>query len=219
MIILDGIYKTYSVEHTETEALKNVSLCIEKGSFCSIVGASGSGKSTLLNIIGCLDSADRGNYFLDNEEITRVGYDRLSYIRNNKIGFVFQNFNLIKNLNIVENVELPLMFCGYSQKRRREMAVEAIEKIGLSARMYHKPNELSGGQQQKVAIARAIIKNPPVILADEPTGNLDPVSGEEVMNILRSLNCNGSTVLMITHDMRCAEMTDRIIKIKEGEIK
>ena len=115
MIILDGIYKTYSVGHTETEALKNVSLCIEKGSFCSIVGASGSGKSTLLNIIGCLDSADRGNYFLDNEEITRVGYDRLSYIRNNKIGFVFQNFNLIKNLNIVENVELPLMFCGYSQ--------------------------------------------------------------------------------------------------------
>ncbi len=218
MIILDNVCKTYRTGNIHTEVLKNISLCIEKGSFCSIVGTSGSGKSTLLNIMGCIDYADKGNYFLDDEDISKAGYDRLSYIRNNKIGFIFQNFNLIKNLSILDNVELPLVFSGIPYKLRKKLAFEAIDKIGLASRIFHRPNELSGGQQQKVAVARAIIKNPPLILADEPTGNLDPISGKEIMNILRKLNNNGSTIVMITHDMKCAEMTDRIIRIKEGKI-
>ena len=219
MIILDGIYKTYSNGNVKTPVLKNVSLCIEKGSFCSIVGSSGSGKSTLLNIVGCLDYADKGFYFLDNEEIKRSSGERLSYIRNKKIGFVFQNFNLIKSLNVLENVELPLVFSGISRKTRHKIVFDAIEKVGLLSHIYHKPNELSGGQQQRVAIARAIINNPTLILADEPTGNLDPVSGREIMRILRNLNEKGCTILMITHDMGCAAETDRIIRIKEGKIQ
>jgi len=219
MIILNDICKTYGVGNTETAALKDVSLCIERGSFCSVVGTSGSGKSTLLNIIGCLDSPDSGTYFLDNEEINKVGAGRLAYIRNTKIGFVFQNFNLIKGLNIMENIELPLIFSGIPRKQRHELVLEAVEKVGLSLKKYHRPNELSGGQQQRVAIARAIINNPSLILADEPTGNLDSASGREIMNLLRGLNKKGSTVVMITHDMECAEMTDRIIRIKEGKIQ
>ena len=219
MIILDGISKTYGEGSNATQALKNISLCIEKHSFCSIVGSSGSGKSTLLNIIGCLDFADDGTYFLDNEEIYKTSTDRLSAVRNNKIGFVFQNYNLIRNLNVMQNIELPLIISGVDHRKRLEMVEKAVDSIGLYHRRFHKPNELSGGQQQKVAVARAIIKNPPLILADEPTGNLDSASGREIMNLLGKLIKNGTTVLMITHDIECAKQTQRIIKIKEGKIQ
>lgn len=219
MIILDNICKSYREGNTKTDALKNVSLYIEKGSFCSVTGASGSGKSTLINIIGCLDSPNSGSYFLDNEDIKKATPDRLINIRNRKIGIIFQSFNLIKNLNVFENVELPLIFSGIPRKMRHEMVFDAVEKVGLQDRIYHRPNELSGGQQQKVAIARAMIKNPPLILADEPTGNLDSLSGAEIMDLLRNANKTGSTILMITHDIECAKLTDRIIKIKEGKIE
>ncbi|MBR4878281.1 MAG: ABC transporter ATP-binding protein [Clostridia bacterium] len=219
MIILDGISKTYGKGNNITQALKDISLCIEKHSFCSIVGNSGSGKSTLLNIIGCLDFADSGTYFLDNEEIYKTSADRLSTVRNNKIGFVFQNYNLIRNLNVMQNIELPLIISGVERRKRKEMVEKAVDAVGLYHRRFHRPNELSGGQQQKVAVARAIIKNPPLILADEPTGNLDSVSGKEIMDLLAELNKDGATVLMITHDIECAKQTERIIKIKEGKIQ
>lgn len=219
LIFLENISKTYGSGNMQTVALKNISLHVEKGCFCSIVGTSGSGKSTLLNIVGCLDIADSGRYILDGETIFKEEVKKLSYIRNNKIGFIFQNFNLIKGLNIYENVELPLVFSGVSPKKRREIVENAIELVGLSDRMYHKPNELSGGQQQRVAIARAVVNKPPLILADEPTGNLDTASGNEVMGLLRKLNHNGTTVLMITHDMSRVKDTDKIIRIQEGEIK
>lgn len=219
VIFLENICKTYGSGNTLTAALKNISLHVEKGCFCSIVGTSGSGKSTLLNIVGCLDIADSGMYRLDGDEILKEEVKRLSYIRNNKIGFIFQNFNLIKGLNIYENIELPLVFSGLPYKKRREIVENAMELVGLSDRMYHKPNELSGGQQQRVAIARAVVNNPPLILADEPTGNLDTASGDEVMRLLKKLNNGGATVLMITHDMKRAKDTDRIIRIQEGEIR
>ena len=219
MIIMENISKVYGSGRNRTEALSNISLYVEKGSFCSVVGASGSGKSTLLNIAGCLDAPTEGMYFLDDEEIKWNDKSRLADIRGRKIGFVFQSFNLIKNLTAIENVEMPMVLAGVSPKKRREAAERALEIVGLSERMYHRPYEMSGGQQQRTAVARAVVRNPELILADEPTGNLDEPSGLEVMKLLKKLNEMGSTVLMITHDMKKAKMTDKIIKIKDGRVE
>lgn len=219
MIIMENISKCYKNGGNSLWALRDVSLYVEKGSFCSIVGASGSGKSTLLNIAGCLDIPSSGTYFLDNEEICTGLGDRLSKIRRDKIGFVFQNFNLLKGMTALENVCLPLIISGVARSERTEMAKRALELVGLENRMGHRANELSGGQQQRVALARAVVREPDLILADEPTGNLDLPSGNEIMRLLKKLNKGGSTVLMITHDLNKARLSDKIIKIKEGKIE
>ena len=199
-------------------ALTDVSFTIPKGEFAAIVGASGSGKTTLMNIIGCLDTATRGEYFLDGEKISSLSQNRLSVIRNEKIGFVFQGFNLIPTLTAAENVELPLIYRRMRRAERAELVKNALELVGLSSRAEHKPNQLSGGQQQRVAIARAIAACPPVILADEPCGNLDSRSGGIIMDILHSLNKSGKTVVLITHDDNAARTAEIIIRIKDGVV-
>lgn len=199
-------------------ALSDVSFTIAEGEFAAIVGASGSGKTTLMNIIGCLDTATRGEYFLDGRRISSLSQNELSVIRNEKIGFVFQGFNLIPTLTAAENVELPLIYRKMRRSERTELVKSALEMVGLSARAEHKPNQLSGGQQQRVAIARAIAASPPVILADEPCGNLDSRSGGIIMDILHDLNKSGKTVVLITHDGNAAETAQRIIRIKDGVV-
>jgi putative ABC transport system ATP-binding protein len=203
---------------TVIHALNDVSLCINANEFVSVVGPSGSGKSTLMNILGCLDVPDKGEYILDGVKVSMLHDNKLANIRNQKIGFIFQGFNLIPKLTAIENVELPLVYRGLSAKERLQRARTALEKVGLSDRLTHKPSELSGGQQQRVAIARALVSNPPIILADEPTGNLDSKSGSEIMNILKSLNRAGNTIIVITHDNHVAKMTDRIIRIQDGKV-
>lgn len=199
-------------------ALSDVSFTIPEGEFAAIVGASGSGKTTLMNIIGCLDTATRGEYFLDGRRISSLSQNELSIIRNEKIGFVFQGFNLIPTLTAAENVELPLIYRKMHRSERTELVKSALEMVGLSARAEHKPNQLSGGQQQRVAIARAIAASPPVILADEPCGNLDSRSGGIIMDILHDLNKSGKTVVLITHDDNAAKTAQRIIRIKDGVV-
>lgn len=199
-------------------ALSDVSFTIAEGEFAAIVGASGSGKTTLMNIIGCLDTATKGEYFLDGRRISSLSQNELSVIRNEKIGFVFQGFNLIPTLTAAENVELPLIYRKMRRSERTELVKSALEMVGLSARAEHKPNQLSGGQQQRVAIARAIAASPPVILADEPCGNLDSRSGGIIMDILHDLNKSGKTVVLITHDGNAAETAQRIIRIKDGVV-
>ncbi len=218
MIKLVDISKLYHTGSVTLAALNKVNLEIKNGEMIAIIGPSGSGKSTLMNMIGCLDVPSEGRYLLEEREVSRLKEDDLSEIRNKKIGFIFQSFNLLPKLTALENVELPLIYRGMPAAERRQRSVEALHMVGLSDRMYHKPTELSGGQQQRVAIARALAGDPPVILADEPTGNLDSRSGVEVMEIIRNLNENGKTVILITHDMEIARQAKRVIRIQDGSI-
>lgn len=218
MIELKNIFKIYKLGDNDVYALNDVSLSIDEHEFVSIIGPSGSGKSTLMNILGCLDVPTRGEYLLDGKDISKKTDDELAEIRNKTIGFVFQGFNLLPKLNALENVELPLIYQNISSKERRERAKKALESVGLGERIYHKPTELSGGQQQRVAIARALITKPPIILADEPTGNLDSKSGKEVMEIFKELHKNGNTIILITHDSDVAAQAKRIVKIQDGQI-
>ena len=218
LIEISHLMKTYVIGENEVHALNDITLSIEPHEFAAIVGPSGSGKSTLMNIIGCLDIATSGSYRLNGQEISDYNDNELSEFRNKTIGFVFQRFNLLNKLNAIENVELPLVYQGVSTHSRRERAVAALERVGLADRMHHKPMELSGGQQQRVAIARALITDPPVILADEPTGNLDSRTGIEVLNLLNDLHEKGNTVILITHDMNIARKARRIIRIMDGKI-
>jgi putative ABC transport system ATP-binding protein len=209
------IYKTGDVELT---ALKNITLKIEKGEFTAIMGASGSGKSTLMNILGCLDKMDSGKYILNGRDISILSGNELAYIRNKEIGFVFQSFNLIPRISLLENVQLPMMYAGIPAKERKEKALYALEKVGLSDRVKHLPNEISGGQKQRAAIARAIVNSPAVLMADEPTGNLDSKSSEDIMKIFQDLNNEGATILMVTHENDIADHTNRIVRFRDGEI-
>lgn len=202
----------------ELKALNGVSLKVNKGEFVAIIGPSGSGKSTLMNIIGCLDTPTTGKYYFEGVEISNFTENQLAEIRNQKIGFVFQKFNLLPKLNAYENVELPLIYRGMGANERREKVLSALDKVGLLDRIKHKPSELSGGQQQRVAIARALVSEPPLILADEPTGNLDTKSGREVLDTLIKLNENGITIILITHDMNVANSAKRIVSIQDGLI-
>jgi len=210
--------KIYQIGNVAVTALDNISLSIKQHEFVSIVGPSGSGKSTLMNMIGCLDVPTSGEYSLDGMEVSGLTDDQLAFIRNHKIGFVFQGFNLIQKLNALENVELPLIYQGIPTKERYERSVEALKLVGLEDRIHHRPSELSGGQQQRVAIARALVGNPQIILADEPTGNLDSKSGKDIMNMLKELHKKGSTIVLITHDNDIAMMAERIVRIQDGKI-
>lgn len=216
MIYLKDITKTYDMGSVQVQVLRGITLSVKEGEFLSIIGPSGSGKSTLMNMIGCLDVPTTGEYFLDGKEISTYNEKQLSKIRNQKIGFIFQKFNLLPKLSALENVELPLIYRGMSQKERMKKSIEALEKVGLSDRMSHKPTELSGGQQQRVAIARALAGDPPVLLADEPTGNLDSKSGSDVMELIHELSNEGKTIVLITHDIDIANEAQRIVTIKDG---
>lgn len=218
IIEMAHLVKSYAIGDNVVHALNDISLTVSEHEFVAIVGPSGSGKSTLMNIIGCLDVATSGSYKLNGQEISLYRDDELSEFRNRMIGFIFQRFNLLNKLNAVENVELPLVYQGVSAKERRERAIESLEKVGLANRMPHTPMELSGGQQQRVAIARALITNPPVILADEPTGNLDSTTGKEVMQLLQQLGKAGHTIVLITHDMGIAKQAHRIVRIADGKL-
>lgn len=218
LIDIIKVYKVYNPGQYEVRALDGISLSIGRGEFVAIVGNSGSGKSTLMNMLGCLDMPTDGEYYLDGQEISKLGDDALSIIRNQEIGFIFQGFNLIPGMNALENVELPLMYRGLSREDRRVLALEALDRVGLSGRLNHLPAQMSGGQQQRVAIARAIAAKPPIILADEPTGNLDSHSGGDVMRILGNLWKDGKTIILITHDGEIASKTGRRVHIHDGKI-
>ncbi|MBQ2798618.1 MAG: ABC transporter ATP-binding protein [Ruminiclostridium sp.] len=220
LIELKSLYRTYQSRDriNNVEALKNVNLSVAKGEYLAITGASGSGKSTLMNILGLLDTADSGSYYFDGTDITELSDREISHIRNKSIGFVFQSFNLIPSLTTLENVALPLEYRGVSRVERMEKAKESLDMVGLSSRLFHKPSELSGGQQQRVAIARAIAGEPPVILADEPCGNLDSKSGNEIMGMLKTLNQSGRTVILITHDSKAAMQADRMVRVEDGTV-
>jgi len=217
VIEIEGVTKIYQMGQVQVNALNGVSLTIRKGEITAIMGPSGSGKSTLMNVIGCLDQPTRGVYRLDGVDVSRLDDDQLAEIRNRKIGFVFQNYNLLARTSALQNVELPLIYSGDNNRRKRAQA--ALEAVGLGDRLHHRPNELSGGQQQRVAIARALVNNPSIILADEPTGNLDSRSGAEVMCIFQRLNVEQNiTVVFVTHDPRIAQHTRRIIHLSDGVI-
>lgn len=218
MIEVKDIVKKYVTGEIDFTALKSINLRIEKGEFTAIMGPSGSGKSTFMNILGCLDRFDSGKYILNGNEVTNLNDKELAYIRNKQIGFVFQAFNLLPRMNILENVELPMTYAGVPAKQRRERALSALDKVGLSDRVKHRPNEISGGQKQRVAIARAIVNAPAVIMADEPTGNLDTKSSIEIMRIFQNLNNEGATVIMVTHESDIAKHCKRVVRFRDGEI-
>lgn len=218
LITIKNLQKIYNPGVNPVYALRDVSLTVDKGEWIAIVGSSGSGKSTLMNILGCLDTPTSGEYTLDGEDVSELSESELSNVRNRKIGFIFQGFNLIQSLTALENVELPLFYRGIKQSERHELALEALRRVELSDRATHLPAQLSGGQQQRVAIARAIAARPPLLLADEPTGNLDTVSGESVMDILKELNLEGKTIILITHDMEVAALAPRILRVKDGSL-
>jgi putative ABC transport system ATP-binding protein len=218
VIALRNVTRTYQMGDSEVHALGGVSLVIERGEFVAIMGASGSGKSTMMNIIGCLDVPSSGRYWLDGVDVRGLDETRLARVRNRKIGFVFQSFNLIPRTSALANIELPLLYAGVHAKQRRERALAALDLVGLSARAGHFPNEMSGGQQQRVAVARALVTNPALILADEPTGNLDSHSSDEVMNVFESLNRAGRTVVLITHEPDIAERTKRTVRLRDGQV-
>lgn len=218
LVSLQNVCKVYHPEQNPIAALNGINLSIQQGEFISIVGTSGSGKSTLMNILGCLDVPDQGVYLLEEKNIMTYSDKELSEIRNKKIGFIFQGFNLIPTLTALENVELPLLYRGMRKPQRRQLAMQSLDRVGLALRYHHRPTELSGGQQQRVAIARAIAARPPIILADEPTGNLDSKSGSEVLSILRELYEEGKTVILITHDNEIAAQTNRIVRILDGKL-
>ena len=219
LVEIKDVCKIYNPGENEVRALDHVSLTIDEQEFVAIIGHSGSGKSTLMNMLGCLDVPTSGEYWLHGQDVSALSDDELSDIRNREIGFIFQGFNLIPNLTALENVELPLIYRGVFKSVREELSVEALKKVGLEHRMDHKPSEMSGGQQQRVAIARAIAQAPPVILADEPTGNLDSNSTKEIMDILKGLHKEGRTVILITHDNEIAAQAKRVIKIRDGKVE
>ena len=219
MISIKDMHKIYNPGETEVRALDGVSLEIHEGEFVAIIGHSGPGKSTLMNMIGCLDTPTSGSYFLHGKDVSRMTDNELSDVRNQEIGYIFQGFNLIANLDPIGNVELPLIYRGTDRKTRRAAAKQALIIVGLEKRMTHKPSEMSGGQQQRVAVARAIAASPPVILADEPTGNLDSKSTKEIMQILEGLHKSGRTGIIITHDNEIAEQVKRVIYIRDGRIE
>jgi putative ABC transport system ATP-binding protein len=219
LIELRNVYKIYGEGlESEVRALDGVSLTIDRGEFTAIVGQSGSGKSTMMNVLGCLDIPTYGDYILNGTDVRELTDQELSRIRNREIGFIFQQYNLIQNLSVLENVELPLIYQGIDPIDRREMAMAALERVGLAERYRHKPTEMSGGQQQRVAIARAIATHPPIIMADEPTGALDSRTGLEVLDFLRQLNREGSTIILITHDNGIAATARRIVRLADGKI-
>ncbi|MBQ4058358.1 MAG: ABC transporter ATP-binding protein [Lachnospiraceae bacterium] len=218
MIEMDNICKTYEIGDEIVKALDHASLQIAEGEFVSIIGPSGSGKSTLMNVIGCLDVADEGEYYLDGLSIKEYSEDDLAFVRNEKIGFVFQNFNLLSKLSAKENVELPLIYQKIQKKEREERVLAALERVNLVKRKEHRPMELSGGQQQRVAIARALVTKPSLILADEPTGNLDTKTGEEIMRLFHELHEQGNTIVLITHDESVADQAERKIRILDGKV-
>jgi putative ABC transport system ATP-binding protein len=218
IIVMKGVKKIYDLGEVKVFALKNINLEIKEKEHISIMGPSGSGKTTLLNIMGCLDKPTDGEYFLDGININQLDDDHLSEIRNKKIGFIFQNYNLIPQLNVIENIGLPLIYRGVNEKEITEKSKYYANLVGLGDRLYHRPTELSGGQQQRVAIARALVNEPVMILGDEPTGNLDTKTGKEIMEIIKKLNEMGRTIVIITHDPKVAEYGERVIKILDGEI-
>ena len=219
LIHIENMKKIYNPGENEVRALDGIDLDIEKGELVAIVGHSGSGKSTLMNMLGCLDTPTSGKYVLDGQDVASMTDNQLADVRNKEIGFIFQGFNLISNLDAVENVELPLVYRGVSKNERKQLAMEALKSVGLEDRMKHKPNEMSGGQQQRVAVARAVAAKPPIILADEPTGKLDTKSTQEILEILKELHRSGRTVIIITHDEEIASQAHRVIRILDGRIE
>ena len=218
IITVDNVNKTYKNGSLELQVLKNISFKVDKGEFLAIMGSSGSGKSTMMNILGCLDNQYEGKYILDGIDISKSTENELSEIRNKKIGFIFQSFNLLPRLTALENVELPLIYSSVPKEARHKRANELLEMVGLKERTHHRPNELSGGQRQRVAIARALVNNPSIILADEPTGNLDSKSEAEIIEILQKLNKMGKTIVIVTHEPSIGEIAERKIIFKDGEI-
>ena len=218
LIKLENVYKIYKLEEVEVPAINGISLTINKGDFVALIGPSGSGKSTAMNLIGCLDTASKGDIFLDEFNIARLSESNLAQIRGKKIGFIFQIFNLINSLTALENVALPMTFQNISRKDKIKKARELLEIVGLKDRMNHLPNQLSGGQKQRVAIARALVNDPEIILADEPTGNLDTKTGEEIMKVLVELNKKGKTIILVTHNPELTKLADKIIRLKDGKL-
>ncbi len=218
IIQMENLTKVYDTGKIQVRALNNIDLNVNKNEYVAIMGASGSGKSTLMNIIGCLDRMTSGSYILDGEDVSKLNDKQLAEIRNKKIGFVFQSFNLLPRLTALKNVELPMIYAGVPGNKRIQAAKDALERVGLKDRIYHKPNELSGGQNQRVAIARSLVNNPAIILADEPTGNLDSKSSIEIMDIFGSLNKEGVTIVMVTHEKELAAFTKRNVVFRDGEI-
>lgn len=219
MLKVDNLKKTYKMGQVKVEALKGVSLQVTEGEFVAIMGPSGSGKSTLMHLIGCLDQPTAGSYYLEGEDISKVSDNKLAEIRNLRIGFVFQQFNLLSRTSILHNVEVPLIYRGIGKFKRNQLAKQALKKVGLGHRLNHHPNEISGGQKQRVAIARALVNNPSLVLADEPTGNLDTKTGSDIMNILQELNQQGHTIILVTHEQEIAQEARRIIKLRDGLIE
>lgn len=219
LIRIDHLIKVYPLGDMEVHALRGVSVEIRNGEFLAIMGASGSGKSTFMNILGCLDKPTKGSYMLDDIDVSKLTRDELAHIRNTKIGFVFQGFNLLSRTSAIENAELPLLYCSMSNKERKDRAVAALERVGLGDRIHHFPNQLSGGQQQRVAIARALVNDPSIVLADEPTGNLDSRTSVEVMGIFQELNNHGITVILVTHEPDIAQFAKRHIVFRDGKIR
>ena len=218
IIKVENLSKIYDTGAIQVEALKNINLAIEKNEYVAIMGASGSGKSTLMNILGCLDRLTEGKYILDDVDVSTLDGNELAIIRNKKIGFVFQSFNLLPRLSALGNVELPMVYAGLTKSDRHKKAKAALERVGLGDRMHHRPNELSGGQKQRVAIARSLVNDPAIILADEPTGNLDTKSSEEIMDIFEGLDNEGVTIVMVTHERDIAQHTKRAVVFRDGEI-
>ncbi|MHA6531468.1 ABC transporter ATP-binding protein [Paenibacillus sp. BAC0078] len=218
LIRVENMVHRYTMAGESMTILKGLSFTIDYGEFVAIIGPSGSGKSTLMNMLGCLDVAVEGDYFLDGQEIRKLSDNKLAQIRNEKIGFIFQNFNLLPKLSAIENVELPLIYRKMPHRERREVARTSLVRVGLEERMHHRPSELSGGQQQRVAIARALAGAPPILLADEPTGALDTKTGQEVLQMIRELNEQGHTIILITHDLEIAQQAKRIIRIQDGNL-
>jgi putative ABC transport system ATP-binding protein len=219
LIEIDGVTKRYKLGEQIVYALNGVNLNIERCEYTALMGPSGSGKSTLMNIIGCLDSPTEGTFFLNNKEVSKMSDSALSEVRNTEIGFVFQTFNLLNRLNAIENVSLPLVYAGIPKKEREERAKEVLDKVGLGDRMSHKPNELSGGQRQRVAVARALINNPSILLADEPTGNLDTQTSHEIMALFEEIHSAGNTIVLVTHEEDIAQHAKRIIRLRDGVVE
>jgi putative ABC transport system ATP-binding protein len=219
LIEVNKLKKIYHLGDIEVPAVRGIDMSIEANEYLAIMGPSGSGKSTLMNIIGCLDVPSEGSYILDSKDVSKLNDDELAEIRNRKIGFVFQTFNLLPRADALHNVELPLIYSGLPRAKRKEMAEAALNKVGLNDRMHHKPNELSGGQRQRVAIARALVNNPAIILADEPTGNLDSNTGEEIMEIFEQLHIGGNTIILITHEEYIANHSNRVVRLLDGLIQ
>jgi len=218
VISIENIYKIYDAGFIQVEALKRINLKVKRGEYLAIMGPSGSGKSTLMNIIGCLDRPTTGEYFFEGERISELDDDKLAYIRNKRVGFVFQTYNLLPRSDAISNVELPLIYAGVEATERKKRALSALTMVGIANRAKHRPNELSGGESQRIAIARAIVNEPSIILADEPTGNLDTKAGSEIMAIFRKINDEGKTIILVTHDPEIAKEARRLVRLRDGEI-